>query len=63
MKTYNLGGRQKGFNKKVFPYNFKNADAILVVNIDKKGIKNYIGGNAFLEIGFTHILDKRILIK
>ena len=27
-----------------------NGDAILVVNIDKKGIKNYIGGATFSEI-------------
>ena len=29
----------------------ENSDAILVLNIDKKGIKNYIGGNTFLEMG------------
>lgn len=36
------------------------ADAILVMNYDKRGIKNYIGGNSFLEIGFAHVLDKKI---
>jgi hypothetical protein len=40
----------------------KNADAILVVNVDKKGISNYIGGNSFLEMGFAHILNKPIFI-
>lgn len=30
-----------------------NCDAILVVNAEKKGIANYIGGNAFLEMGFA----------
>src|SRR3989339_1759862 len=40
----------------------KNADAVLVVNVDKKGISNYIGGNSFLEIGFAHILNKPIFI-
>lgn len=40
----------------------KNADAILVVNVDKKGIRNYIGGNAFLEMSFAHILNKPIFI-
>ena len=29
----------------------KNHDAVLVVNVDKRGIKNYIGGNSFLEMG------------
>ena len=38
------------------------ADAILVVNIDKKGIKNYIGGNTFLEMGFAHVLGKKIFL-
>ena len=42
-------------------YNFiKNSDAILVLNIDKNGIKNYIGGNALIEIGFAYVLDKKI---
>ena len=40
----------------------KNADAILIVNIDKKGIRNYIGGNSFLEMGFAHCLNKTIFI-
>ncbi len=34
----------------------------LAVNIDKKGIKNYIGGNTFLEMGFAHVLDKKIFL-
>lgn len=37
-------------------------DAILVINKDKHGIKNYIGGNTFLEIGFAHVLNKRIFL-
>jgi nucleoside 2-deoxyribosyltransferase len=40
----------------------KDSDAILVVNIDKKEIKNYIGGNTFLEMGFAHVLDKKIFL-
>jgi nucleoside 2-deoxyribosyltransferase len=40
----------------------KNADAILVINVEKKGISNYIGGNSFLEMGFAHILNKTIFI-
>jgi hypothetical protein len=34
--------------------------AILVVNIEKNGVKGYIGGNTFLEMGFAHILNKKI---
>jgi len=37
-------------------------DAILVLNIDKRGIKNYIGGNAFLEMGFAYVLNKKIYL-
>jgi len=40
----------------------KSADAILVANFDKKGIKNYIGGNSFLEMGFAHVLNKKIFL-
>ncbi len=40
----------------------KNSDAILVINTDKKGIKNYIGGNTFLEIAFAHVLNKKIYL-
>jgi len=32
------------------------------VNYDKRGIKNYIGGNSFLEMGFAHILQKKIFL-
>jgi hypothetical protein len=38
----------------------KNADAVVVANYDKKGIKNYIGGNSFLEAGFSHVLSKKL---
>jgi len=40
----------------------KNSDAILVLNYEKKGIKNYIGGNSFLEMGFAYILNKKIYL-
>lgn len=40
----------------------KNSDAILVLNFNKKGIKNYIGGNTFLEMGFAHVSDKKIYL-
>jgi hypothetical protein len=36
--------------------------AVLVANFDKKGIKNYIGGNTFLEIGFAHVLNQKIFL-
>ena len=36
------------------------ADAVLVINLDKHGIQNYIGGNTLMEIGFAHVLDQKI---
>lgn len=36
------------------------ADAVLILNLDKNGIKNYIGANTFLEIGFAHVLGQKI---
>lgn len=40
----------------------KNSDGILVLNFEKKGVKNYIGGAVFLEIGFAHVLGKKIFL-
>ena len=40
----------------------QDADALLVANFDKHGIENYIGGNAFLEMGFAHVLDQKIFL-
>lgn len=38
----------------------KGYDAVLVVNVDKRGVQNYIGGNTFLEMGFAHVLNKKL---
>lgn len=40
----------------------QDADALVVVNLDKHGIKNYIGGNSFLEMGFAHVLNQKIFL-
>lgn len=37
-------------------------DALLVVNVTKRGIEHYIGGNAFLEMGFAHVLGQKIFL-
>jgi hypothetical protein len=37
-------------------------DAILVLNYDKKNIKDYIGGSVLMEMGFAHVLDKKIFL-
>lgn len=38
------------------------ADAVLVANYDKHGIKHYIGGNTLMEIGFAHVLNQKIFL-
>ncbi len=38
------------------------SDAILVYNPSKKSIDNYIGANTFLEVGYAHVLGKKIFI-
>ena len=38
------------------------ADAVLVLNIDKNGIENYVGGNTLMEIGFAHVLNQKIFM-
>lgn len=40
----------------------RRADCILITNWDKGEVKNYIGGNAFLEMGFAHILGKPVYV-
>lgn len=40
----------------------QDADALVVVNLDKHGIKNYIGGNSFLEMGFAHVLNQKLFL-
>jgi predicted RNA-binding protein with PUA domain len=32
------------------------------VNITKNGIKNYVGGNALIEMAYAHVLDKKIYL-
>ncbi|MDO8557325.1 MAG: hypothetical protein Q7R98_02570 [Candidatus Jorgensenbacteria bacterium] len=38
------------------------SDAILVMNITKGEVENYIGANTFLEVGFAHYRDKKIYL-
>jgi hypothetical protein len=38
----------------------RDADAVIIANYDKGSIKNYIGGNSFLEAGFAHVLNKKL---
>lgn len=47
---------------RVFWKAMQRADAVLVLNFDKNGIKNYIGGNSLMEIGFAHVLNQKIFL-
>ena len=47
----------KGYFNKI-----KSGDAVLIVNVERKNIKGYIGGNSFLEMGFAFVLDKPIYL-
>jgi nucleoside 2-deoxyribosyltransferase len=38
------------------------SDAVLIANFDKNDIKNYIGANSFLELGFAHVLNKTVYL-
>lgn len=39
------------------------ADAILVINHEKRGIEGYVGGNTLIEIGVAFYLKKKIYIQ
>lgn len=65
-----IEGRKKDHSVVKIKYDFIRAwykliiagEAILVCNFDKKGIKNYIGGNTLMEIGFAHVNEKKIFL-
>jgi len=40
----------------------KNSDAVLVINMNKNGIENYIDGNTLIEMAFAHMLDRKIFL-
>ena len=38
------------------------SDAIIVINITKNSIENYVGGNTLIEMAFAYVLDKKIFL-
>jgi len=42
--------------------NVRNSDAVLVVNIKKNGIENYIGGATFAELMLAYHYNKKIFL-
>ena len=47
---------------KTYYNEIKKADAIIVINMDKNNIKNYIGGNVLIEMAFAYVLNKKIFL-
>jgi hypothetical protein len=47
---------------KKYYYKIQDGDAVLVINVERKGVIGYIGGNTLLEMGFALILDKPIYL-
>lgn len=45
----------KGYFNKI-----KQADIVLIVNPEKNGIPDYIGGNTLIEMAFAHVLNKKL---
>lgn len=44
-------------------WNFiKNSDAILVLNLEKRGVNGYIGGSTLMEMGFAYGYGKKIFL-
>ena len=40
--------------------NILDSDAVLIVNSEKRGIENYIGGNVLMEMGQAYVNHKKI---
>ncbi len=40
----------------------KDSDAILVLNLEKKGVSGYIGGSTLMEMGFAYGQGKKIFL-
>jgi NTP pyrophosphatase (non-canonical NTP hydrolase) len=38
------------------------SDAVLIINLEKNGIKNYIGGNVLIEMGQAYVNNKKIFL-
>jgi len=55
-QKYNLDAIREFWNA------MQNADALLVLNLNKDNIESYIGGNTFLEMGFAHVLNQKIFL-
>lgn len=68
METFERMHSESSDNKKHYDLirgyfeKMKDADAVLIANVERKGVPGYIGGNSFLEMGFAHVLNKPIYL-
>lgn len=53
--------RENNYFKVHFEH-IKQSDAVLVVNLTKNGVENYIGGNVLIEMGQAYVLGKKIFL-
>jgi hypothetical protein len=63
-EAYDSGNHLK-FKKKMFQRSqdaTKYVDAVLCLNFEKHGVKNYVGGATFLELYDAFMLDKKIFL-
>ena len=60
-KEHHVVKREYGFIKWYYD-SIVASDAILVLNLEKNGQPNYIGGNTLMEMGFAHVHDKKIFL-
>ena len=58
---HHLAKKSQGYIKWYYQA-IKDSDAILVLNFDKREIKNYIGGNTLMEMGFAHVNNKKVFL-
>lgn len=64
-KTWLKDASKKDKKKELMDNHFKEvekADAVLIVNDEKHGIKGYIGGNVLMEIALAYWLKKKIFV-
>lgn len=63
-RTRDEDGRRKIENDLIRKHwqKIQESDAVLVLNYDKDGIRHYVGGNSFLEMGFAFVLGKKIFL-
>lgn len=71
-KDYILGKRKKGPEElgakkeidalKLYFKKIEDSEAILVLNYRHKNIDGFIGGNTLIEMGFAHVLGRKIYL-